>query len=106
MSRLCNLRGAATHRRLFPDSCLLFGSGKTFIQKKLLLFLSLPMGKWCWGGALRAGTGGGGGGRGGGEKEAGPGTARGFLDTHTGLTVYFVSLKTNVSKDFLHDLVF
>ena len=43
---------------------------------------------------------------GGGEKEAGPGTARGFLDTHTGLTVYFVSLKTNVSKDFLHDLVF
>ena len=56
--------------------------------------------------AERAGRGGGGGGRGGGEKEAGPGTARGFLDTHTGLTVYFVSLKTNVSKDFLHDLVF
>ena len=50
--------------------------------------------------------GGGGGGRGGGVKEAGPGTARGFLDRHTGLTVYFVSLKTNVSKDFLHDLIF
>lgn len=58
------------------------------------------MGKRRWGGARRAGRGGGGGGRGGGEKEAGPGTARGFLDRHTELTVYFVSLKTNVSKDF------